>query len=179
MPAFLRFFPRKLLLLALLAAVAPVAPGHAQARGGAPPEAPAASYRGQSFPQQRTPIEALPLGGQAEILRLETLLDQAYAALTASPTAAVFPPILAEAVAQAAEQAAAVAPTWNQDAYRREAAFYAAEEARRHPAPAQRQAPAAAPKGTGGRQKASRPFGVVNPGPGARKIRVTALGWSA
>ncbi|OGX89486.1 hypothetical protein BEN49_24860 [Hymenobacter coccineus] len=118
-----------------LAAAAPVAPGHAQTKGGAPPKVPAAtdSYRGQSFPRQRTPIEALPLNGQAEILRLETLLDQAYGALTASPTAAVFPPILAEAVAQAAEQAAAVEPTWNQDAYRREAALYAAEEARRHP----------------------------------------------
>ena len=138
MPAFIRFPPRKLLLLALLATVVPVAAGHAQARGGALPEAPVASYRGQSFPQQRTPIEQLPLGGQAEILRLETLLDQAHAGLTASPTAAVFPPILAEAVAQAAEQAAAVEPTWNQDAYRREAAFYAAEEARRRPAKPQR-----------------------------------------
>ncbi|TPG66484.1 hypothetical protein EAH73_08735 [Hymenobacter nivis] len=138
------------MLLVLLAAAAPAVPGHAQAQGP-PPEAPAmASYRGQSFPQRRTPIEALPLGGQAEILRLETLLSQAYGALTASPTAAVFPPILAEAVAQAAEQAAAVEPTWNQDAYRREAAFYAAEEARRHPAGAPRPAPAA-PKRTGGR----------------------------
>ncbi|AMJ66323.1 hypothetical protein AXW84_13430 [Hymenobacter sp. PAMC 26628] len=139
------------MLLGALAVVVPVAPGHAQARGGAPPETPAASYRGQSFPQQRTPIEALPLGGQAEILRLETLLGQAYTALTASPTAAVFPPILAEAVAQAAEQAAAVEPTWDQDAYRHEAAFYAAEEARRRPARPPRQAPAA-PKRTGGRQ---------------------------
>lgn len=124
---------KKLLLTGALAAGLLAGPAHAQ---GPPPAAAAASYRGQSFPRQRTAVEDLPLGGQAEILRLEMLLDQAHGALTASPAAAVFPPLLAEAVAQAAEQAAAVEPTWNQDAYRREAAFYAAEEARRHPAPA-------------------------------------------
>ncbi|MGI4883503.1 MAG: hypothetical protein ACRYFR_00920 [Janthinobacterium lividum] len=126
---------KKLLLTSALAAGLLAGPAHAQ---GPPPAAAVASYRGQAFPQQRTPIEQLPLGSQAEIVRLETLLQQAYAALVASATASVFPPLLAEAVAQAAEQAAAVEPTWNQDAYRREAAFYAAEEARRHPASAGR-----------------------------------------
>ncbi len=126
-----------LLLIGLLAAGMPARRAHAQARGGStplPPEAATASYQGQSFPRRRTPIEQLPLEGQAEILRLETLLQQAYTALTADPAAPVFPAWRAEAVEQAAHQAAAVVPAWDQSAYQREAAFYAAEEARRHPA---------------------------------------------
>ncbi len=116
---------------------------------GPPTEAATASYEGQPFPRQRTPVAELPLEGQAEILRLETLLQQAYVALTSSPTASVFPFWRADAVEQAAHQAAAVVPTWNQAAYQREAAFYTAEEARRYPAPADPRsaAPAAPPAG--------------------------------
>lgn len=125
---------KRLLLTGLLAAGMPTLRAHAQPGGSVPQPTPAtASYQDQSFPRQRTPVEQLPLEGQAEILRLETLLQQAYTALTADPAAPVFPAWRAEAVEQAAHQAAAVEPAWNQEPYRREAAFYAAEEARRHP----------------------------------------------
>lgn len=129
----------KLLLIAgLLAGQWPAA--HAQAGHPLPT---ATSYQEPPFPRRRTPIAQLPLEGQAEILRLETLLQQAYAAFTASPTAAVFPYWRAEAVEQAAHQAAAVVPTWDQTAYQQEAAFYTAEEVRRqdarHPAAPQPQ----------------------------------------
>ncbi len=127
---------KRLLLTGLLAAGMPVLRAHAQPGGTSAPPTPAtASYQGHSFPRQRTPVEQLPLEGQAEILRLETLLQQAYTALTTDPAAPVFPVWRAEAVEQAAHQAAAVVPAWNQDAYQREAAFYAAEEARRQAAP--------------------------------------------
>ena len=95
---------------------------------------PMATYQGRSFARQRTPVEALPVEGQAELLRLETLLQRAYEALTDDPTGPVLPPVLADVITQAAQQAAAVVPTWNQDAYRQEAALYAAEQARRFPA---------------------------------------------
>ena len=124
---------KNLLLAAALAGGVPGARAQSEARP-TQPEAATDSYRGQAFPRRRTPVEQLPLGGQAEILRLETLLEQAHAALLAAPTAPVLPYWRADAVEQAARQAAAVAPTWNQEAYQREAAFYAAEEARRRPA---------------------------------------------
>lgn len=126
---------KKLLLAAALAGGVPGARARAQsAARPTQPEAATASYQGRAFPRRRTPIEQLPLGGQAEILRLETLLQQAYTALLAAPATPVFPYWRADAVEQAARQAAAVEPTWNQEAYQREAAFYAAEETRRHPA---------------------------------------------
>lgn len=98
-----------------------------------PPEVPLASYRGRSFPRLRTPVQRLPWAGQAEILRLETLLQRAYVGLLAD-TAAVLPPVQADVVEQAARQAAAAVPTWNHQAYRQEAAFYVAEQDRRFPA---------------------------------------------
>ena len=95
------------------------------------PATPAASYRGQAFPQLRTPLEALPVEGQAELLRLETLLQRAYVAMLAEPNTSFYPQVVADVIQQAAAQAAAVVPTWNHDAYQREAAFYSAEQARR------------------------------------------------
>ena len=126
---------KRLLLLSLLAAGTPARRAPAQPGGAPRPPAAPARDGAPSFPRQRTPIGRLPLEGQAEILRLETLLQQACTALAAGPTAPVFPVWRAEAVEQAAHQAAAVVPAWNQEAYRREAAFYAAEEARRRAAP--------------------------------------------
>jgi hypothetical protein len=98
------------------------------------PEVPQASYRGRLFPRLRTAIPTLPWAGQAEILRLETLLQRAYLALLTDSTATVLLPVQADVVEQAARQAAAVVPTWNHEAYRQEAAFYVAEQARRFPA---------------------------------------------
>ncbi len=121
---------KRLLLIGLLAGAMPAHRALAQPSGRAAPPEPA-SYRGQTFPRRRTPVEQLPPDGQAEILRLETLLQQAGTALAADSAGAVFPAWRADAVEQAAHQAAAVAPAWNQDDYRREADFYAAEEARR------------------------------------------------
>lgn len=128
---------KELLLLGLLATGMLARQAHAQPGSSAIAADAAtatASYRGHVFPRKRTPVEQLPLEGQAEILRLETLLQQASTALLADSTGAVLPAWRADAVEQAAQQAAAVAPAWIQDDYRREAAFYAAEEARRHPA---------------------------------------------
>ena len=105
----------------------------AQPATARPPEVPQASYRGRSFPRLRTPVPQLPWAGQAEILRLETLLERAYAGLL-TDTATVLLPVQADVVEQAARQAAAVVPTWNHPAYRQEAAFYVAEQARRFPA---------------------------------------------
>ncbi|MFD1469605.1 hypothetical protein ACFQ48_15365 [Hymenobacter caeli] len=117
--------------LLLVGALAGGAPGP---RACGPPPAAGAPRQEPSFPRRRTPVAQLPPEGQAEILRLETLLQQAYAAFTASPTTAVFPYWRADAVEQAAHQAAAVVPTWDQAAYQQETAFYTAEEARRQQA---------------------------------------------
>ena len=106
----------------------------AQPTGEAGAARPMVTYQGRSFPRQRTPVEALPVEGQAELLRLETMLQRAYESLTDDPTGPVLPAVLADVLTQAAQQAAAVIPTWNQNAYRQEAAFYAAEQARRFPA---------------------------------------------
>ena len=108
---------------------------HAQAppSNSRQPEAPSATYQGRAFPRLRTPVEKLPWAGQAEILRLETLLQRAYLGLL-TDTATVLVPVQADVIEQAARQAAAVVPTWNHEAYRQEAAFYVAEQARRFPA---------------------------------------------
>ena len=99
-----------------------------------PPAALPAAYQGRSFPRLRTPVEQLPWAGQAEIMRLETLLQRAYLGLL-TDTAAVLLPRQADIVEQAAWQAAAVVPAWNHEAYRQEAAFYVAEQSRRFPTP--------------------------------------------
>lgn len=127
---------KALVLVGLLIAGMPGLQTQAQPANARPPAGPMVTYRELSFPRQRTPVEQLPGEGQAEILRLETLLQRAYEALVADSTAAVLPAEQADVVQQAANQAAAVAPAWDQAAYRREAAFYAAEEARRFPAAA-------------------------------------------
>ena len=123
-----------LLLVSLLLGTMTVFRVQAQPTGEARAARPMATYQGRSFPRQRTPVEALPVEGQAELLRLETLLQRAYESLTDDPIGPVLPPVLADVLTQAAQQAAAVVPTWNQDAYRQEVAFYAAEQARRFPA---------------------------------------------
>jgi hypothetical protein len=123
---------KPLLLTCMLAIGASELRAQTPAGSPLPPEAPLATYQGRSFPRLRTPVPQLPWAGQAEILRLETLLQRAYLGLLAD-TATVLVPVQADVIEQAARQAAAVVPKWNHEAYHQEAAFYVAEQARRFP----------------------------------------------
>jgi hypothetical protein len=128
----LAFCYKSFLLSCMLAIGASELRAQASPASPPPPEAPLATYQGRSFPRLRTPVQKLPWAGQAEIMRLETLLQRAYLGLL-TDTATVLLPVQADVVEQAARQAAAVVPTWNHEAYRQEAAFYVAEQARRFP----------------------------------------------
>lgn len=104
---------------------------------------PTETYQGQSFPVQRTPAEQLPAKGKEQIMALETQLDRCHAALLANPAAAICTPEQRVALTDAAVAAARANPSWNQQDYQKEVAFYLAEDVRRQQAAAP--APVATP----------------------------------
>lgn len=98
----------------------------------------AASYRGQAYPQKRTPSTRLNGPGGPQIAAHEALLQQCQAALAADSTSAIGNAATWARLKSSLETIARDRPTWNVQPYRNEAAFYEAEDARR-----QRIAPAA------------------------------------
>lgn len=102
-----------------------------------------ATYRGQAYPQKRTPANKLHTPGGELIAWQETELQKCQAAMLADSTAALGTPETWPKLKASQEAIARERPTWNVSAYRAEAAFYQAEATRRQrPAAA---APAAAP----------------------------------
>lgn len=85
---------------------------------------------------QRTAADQLPKKGAAQITALEAQLEQCRAAMLASTTGAVCTPAQLAAIQQAAVAVARANANWSLQPYQQEMAFYAAEDARRQPAPA-------------------------------------------
>ncbi|GAB3587463.1 hypothetical protein GCM10027345_38310 [Hymenobacter daeguensis] len=91
----------------------------------------AASYRGQAYPQKRTPPTRLNGPGGPQIASHEALLQQCQAALAADSTGALGTADTWARLKKSVEAIARDRPTWNVQPYRDEAAFYEAEDARR------------------------------------------------
>jgi hypothetical protein len=91
----------------------------------------AATYRGQSYPQKRTPPARLNGPGGEQIAAHEALLQTCQAALTADSTGAIGTAAIWAKLKSSADAIARDRPTWNVQPYRDEAAFYEAEAARR------------------------------------------------
>lgn len=99
------------------------------------------TYRGQAYPQKRTPPGKRNAPGGESIAWQENALQQCQAALLADSTAPLGTAETWARLQTSRETIARERPTWNVPAYREEAAFYQAETARRQrPVP-----PAAAP----------------------------------
>ena len=109
-----------------------------------------ATYRGQAYPQKRTPATKLHTPGGELIAWQEAELQKCQAAMLADSTAVLGTPETWAKLKASQETIARERPTWNVPAYRAEAAFYQAEAARRqHPvAAAPVAAPAAVPTAT-------------------------------
>jgi hypothetical protein len=86
--------------------------------------------------KQRTPADKLPKKAAEQVTALEAQLEQCHAAMLASPTGPVCSPAQRTALQQAAMSVARAQPTWNQQPYQQEMAFYLAEDARRQQAAA-------------------------------------------
>ena len=97
-----------------------------------------ATYRGQSYPQKRTPPSRLNGPGGEQIVNQESLLQKCQLAMTADSTGAIGNAATWATLKQSLEAIARDRPTWNVQAYRDEAVFYQGEDARRQrilPAP--------------------------------------------
>lgn len=106
----------------------------AQATAVASGPAPTSTYEGQEFPMQRTATDQLPKKGAKQVVAMEAELDRCHAALLASPTGAICTPEQRAALQKALQHLARTNSSPNLAAYQQEAAFYAAEDARRQPA---------------------------------------------
>ena len=94
------------------------------------------TYQGQQVARQRTAPGTLSGKGSAEIMALETALEQTHLALLTDSAQSFMPAAQLDAIRTAARQAAAARPSWDYSAYQHEVAFYQREEARRTaPAP--------------------------------------------
>jgi hypothetical protein len=91
----------------------------------------AATYRGQTYPQKRTPPTRLNGPGGPQVATHEALLQQCQAALAADSTNAIGTADTWAKLKKSVETIARDRPTWNVQPYRDEAAFYEAEAARR------------------------------------------------
>ncbi|WP_210521368.1 hypothetical protein [Hymenobacter terricola] len=94
------------------------------------------TYRGQSFPMQRTPAEQLPKKGAEQVTALETQLDRFHTALVADSTNALCTPEQRTAIQTAIVNLARAQSRWDLQPYQQEATFYLAEDARRQRAAA-------------------------------------------
>ncbi|WP_375416857.1 hypothetical protein [uncultured Hymenobacter sp.] len=90
-----------------------------------------ATYRDQEFPVKRTPAEQLTGEAADQIGLLEAQLEQCHQALAASATGPVCPASQLATIKAAQAVIAAARPNWSQKFYKRELAFYQAEDARR------------------------------------------------
>jgi hypothetical protein len=91
----------------------------------------AATYRGQAYPQKRTPPERLKGPGGEQIASHEALLQQCQAALAIDSTSAIGNAATWSKLSSSLETIRRNRPTWNVEPYRAEAAFYEAEDTRR------------------------------------------------
>ena len=89
------------------------------------------NYRGQEFPVKRTPTEQLTGPAAAHITLLETELEKCYKALLADSAGTVCYENQKVTIKAMQALISRAQPGWNQKPYRAEAAFYAAEDARR------------------------------------------------
>ncbi|GAB3867869.1 hypothetical protein GCM10028824_11260 [Hymenobacter segetis] len=103
---------------------------------GAPatPAAATGTYRGQTFPMQRTPAELLPKKGAEQVTAMETQLDRFHTALLADSTSALCTPEQRTAIQTAMVNLARAQSSWDLQPYQKEATFYLAEDARRQKA---------------------------------------------
>ena len=93
------------------------------------------TYEGQEFPMQRTAADQLPKKGADQVVAMEAELERCHAALLASPTGVVCSPEQRAALQTALTNVAHTKSSRNLAAYQQEAAFYAAQDARRQQAP--------------------------------------------
>lgn len=90
-----------------------------------------AYYRGQPYPQKRTPANKLKGRGADQIAYQESLLDKCRAAMLADSTANLNADDMWRTLQSSREVIARERPSWNTQAYAEEAAFYQTEDARR------------------------------------------------
>ncbi|MBH8559904.1 hypothetical protein [Hymenobacter negativus] len=90
-----------------------------------------ATYRGQTFPMQRTPAAMLPKKGAEQVTAIETQLDRFHTALLADSTSELCTPEQRTAIQSAMVNLARAQSSWDLQAYQKEATFYLAEDARR------------------------------------------------
>jgi len=91
----------------------------------------AATYRGLTYPQKRTPPTRLKGPGGEQIANHEALLQKCQDALATDTTGTLGTADTWARLKGSADAIARDRPTWNVQAYRDEAAFYQAEDARR------------------------------------------------
>ncbi|GAB3292726.1 hypothetical protein ACFQT0_06565 [Hymenobacter humi] len=89
------------------------------------------SYRGQEFSVKRTPAEQNTGPAAGHIGMLEAELEKCYKALVADSTSSVCSENQKVNIKSLQALISRAQPGWNQKPYRAEAAFYAAEDARR------------------------------------------------
>ena len=90
-----------------------------------------AAYRGQTYPLKRTPPHRLKGPGRDQVAYQESELAKCQAALVADSTQAIGNAETWSMLRGSLEIIARDRPNWNIQAYREEAAFYEAENARR------------------------------------------------
>lgn len=88
-------------------------------------------YRGQQYPQKRSPASKLNAPGGELIAKQEELLQKYQAIMLADSAAAIATSAQWLALSTMREEIARSRPTWNTKAYADEAAFYQAENDRR------------------------------------------------
>ena len=93
-----------------------------------------ATYRGQTFPMQRTPAAMLPKKGAEQVTAMETQLDRFHTALLADSTSALCTPEQRTAIQTAMVNLARAQSSWDLQPYQKEATFYLTEDARRQKA---------------------------------------------
>lgn len=103
---------------------------------GAAPAIATSTYRGQSFPMQRTPADQLPRKGAEQVTALETQLDRFHTALVADSTSSLCTPEQRAAIQTAIVNLARAESRWDLQPYQKESTFYLAEDARRQQAAA-------------------------------------------
>ena len=98
------------------------------------PAAATGTYRGQTFPMQRTPAEQMPKKGAEQVTEVETQLDRFHAAMLADSASSICTPEQRTAIQTALVSLARAQSRWDLQPYQKEATFYLAEDSRRQKA---------------------------------------------
>ena len=101
------------------------------ANKSAAPAAATGTYRGQTFPMQRTLAAQLPKKGAEQVTEVETQLDHFHAAMLADSASTLCTPEQRTAIQTALVSLARAQSRWDLQPYQKEATFYLAEDARR------------------------------------------------